>query len=313
MSERSIEEVAEAIRTMRIRGAANIARSAATALKEIAMNYSGNDPEALRSELEKGKRLLLSSRPTAVSLWNAVHLVMRGSRSVESLDALRNLIIQNADNFLKRSIEAERKIGEIGARRIRDGDTVLTHCNSSMALGVIRTAFRQGKNINVIATESRPWRQGLLTVKQLAEEEIPVTLIIDSAVRHMMREVDIVVVGADTIASNGAVINKIGTSQIALAAHEARVPFIVCAETYKFSPKTLIGELVEIEERSIEEIISPSEIPEGVRVMNPVFDATPPEYIDCIVSEIGIISPFAAYEVIVSQLGQEFLFEDLEE
>lgn len=313
MSERSIEEVAEAIRTMRIRGAANIARSAATALKEIAMNYSGNDPEALRSELEKGKRLLLSSRPTAVSLWNAVHLVMRGSRSVESPDALRNLIIQNADNFLKRSIEAERKIGEIGARRIRDGDTVLTHCNSSMALGVIRTAFRQGKNINVIATESRPWRQGLLTVKQLAEEEIPVTLIIDSAVRHMMREVDIVVVGADTIASNGAVINKIGTSQIALAAHEARVPFIVCAETYKFSPKTLIGELVEIEERSIEEIISPSEIPEGVRVMNPVFDATPPEYIDCIVSEIGIISPFAAYEVIVSQLGQEFLFEDLEE
>lgn len=313
MSERSIEEVAEAIRTMRIRGAANIARSAATALKEIAMNYSGNDPEALRSELEKGKRLLLSSRPTAVSLWNAVHLVMRGSRNVESLDALRNLIIQNADNFLKRSIEAERKIGEIGARRIRDGDTVLTHCNSSMALGVIRTAFRQGKNINVIATESRPWRQGLLTVKQLAEEEIPVTLIIDSAVRHMMREVDIVVVGADTIASNGAVINKIGTSQIALAAHEARVPFIVCAETYKFSPKTLIGELVEIEERSIEEIISPSEIPEGVRVMNPVFDATPPEYIDCIVSEIGIISPFAAYEVIVSQLGQEFLFEDLEE
>lgn len=313
MSEKSVEDVAEAIRSMKIRGAANIARSAASALKEIALSYRGKDLEALRSELERGKRLLLSSRPTAVSLWNAVHLVLLDSGKAESLDELRDLVIQNADRFLRRSMEAARKIGEIGARRIRDGDTILTHCNSSMALGVIKTAFKQGKNISVIATESRPWRQGLLTTKELSEEEIPVTLIVDSAVRHVMREVNIVLVGADTITSNGAVINKIGTSQIALAAHEARVPFIVCAETYKFSPRTLIGELVEIEERGVEEIIPPSEIPPGVKVMNPVFDATPPEYIDCIVSEMGIIPPFAAYEVIVNQLGQEFLFEDIED
>ncbi len=112
-----------------------------------------------------------------------------------------------------------------------------------------------------------------------------------------MPKINIVVVGADTVASNGAVINKIGTSQIALCAHEARVPVMVCAETYKFSHETLAGELVEIEERDINEIVKPGDFP-GVVIFNPVFDATPPEYIDVIVTEEGVISPHAAFEII---------------
>jgi ribose 1,5-bisphosphate isomerase len=120
-----------------------------------------------------------------------------------------------------------------------------------------------------------------------------------------MKDIDLVYVGADTIASNGAVINKIGTSQIALIAHEARVPFIVCAETFKFSPKTVYGELVEIEERDPGEIVKEGEIPKSVRIRNPVFDATPADYIDSIVTEVGVISPYAAYDIIVKELGQE--------
>jgi ribose 1,5-bisphosphate isomerase len=229
------------------------------------------------------------------------------------VEELRSLVAANADLFIARSSKAVDTIGKIGSKRLKDGMTVLTHCNSKAALSVIKTAHAEGKEIKAYATESRPWRQGLLTVKDLSAAGVPATLIIDSAVRWIMKDIDVVFVGADTICSNGALINKIGTSQVALAAHEARVPFIVCAETYKFSPKTVSGELVEIEEREAMEIVDPRQLPPGVKVRNPVFDATPAEYIDSIVTEMGVISPYAAYEVIVKELGQESIFEANEE
>jgi ribose 1,5-bisphosphate isomerase len=225
------------------------------------------------------------------------------------LEDLRSRVMENAEAFVKRSREAVDIIGHLGSRRIRDGDMVLTHCNSKAALSVIIQAHRDGKGMDVYATESRPWRQGLLTVRDLTSAGLRPTLIVDSAARWLMKDVDVVVVGADTICSNGALINKIGTSQIALAADEARVPFIVAAETFKFSPKTMYGELVEIEERDSSEVVKPGEVPEGTKVLNPVFDATPPEYIDAIVTEVGVVPPSAAYEIIVKELGHEFIFE----
>jgi ribose 1,5-bisphosphate isomerase len=305
-----VERAADAIRSMEVRGAGRIARYAAEAMKKLAQEYQGGSLEDLRAELKSGGEKLIASRPTAVSLWNGVQSVMRGSGEASTLDDLRNTVIRNAEDFIDRSNRATQLIGQIGARRVNDGDRILTHCNSSVALSVIRTAFKEGKRISVFATESRPWRQGLITVRELAEDGIPVTMIVDSAVRWIMKDIDLVIVGADTIASNGAVINKIGTSQIALVAHEARVPFVVCAETYKFSSMTLSGKPVKIEERSTEEVAGPGELPEGVEVLNPVFDATPPEYIDYIVTEIGLIPPCASYEVIVRMLGHEFLFEN---
>jgi len=303
-------ETAEAIKSMRIRGAGRIARHAAMALRELVEGHGADDLTSLREDLEKGRDILLGSRPTAVSLWNAVHAVMRGYLEVGTAEELRRTVIDNATAFVERSKRATQLIGEIGSRRVSDGDRILTHCNSSVALSVIITAFREGKDIEVFVTESRPWRQGLITVRELSEVGIPVTLMVDSAVRWVMKDIDMVLVGADTIASNGAVINKIGTSQIALAAHEARVPFVVCAETYKFSSMTLSGEPVEIEERDPTEVVDAGELPSGVKVLNPVFDATPPEYIDFIVTEIGVIPPYASYEIIVRMLGQEYLFEN---
>jgi ribose 1,5-bisphosphate isomerase len=306
-------EVADSIKTMEIRGAGLIARSAAGALKEQALEYRGNDVQELRRELDQGRRALIDSRPTAISLWNAVQTTMRGSASATTVEELRSRITANADAFIERSGRAVEIIGRIGSKRLRGGMTVLTHCNSKAALAVIKTAYADGKDLKVYATESRPWRQGLLTVRDLSAAGVPTTLIIDSAVRWIMKDIDVVLVGADTICSNGALINKIGTSQVALAANEARVPFIVCAETYKFSPKTVHGEMVEIEERDASEVVDPREIPANVRVRNPVFDATPAEYIDSIVTEVGLISPYAAYEVIVKELGQESIFEANEE
>lgn len=311
--ELGLNDIADSIRSMEIRGAGLIARSAAEALRTQAQDYRGDDVEELRRLLEQGKRSLNASRPTAISLWNAVQATLRGSSRAGSVEDLRSLVTSNADRFIERSSKAVQTIGRIGSHRLKSGMTVLTHCNSKAALGVIKTAHTDGKDLDVYATESRPWRQGLLTVRDLADAGIPSTLIIDSAVRWIMKEVDVVLVGADTICSNGALINKIGTSQVALAADEARVPFIVCAETYKFSPKTVLGEMVEIEERDANEIVDPRQLPAGVKVRNPVFDSTPAEHIDSIVTEIGLISPYAAYEVIVKELGQESIFEANEE
>lgn len=305
----SLREVAHSIRTMEIRGAGEIARAGANALKDFAQGYKGKDIDRFKNRLEDGKKLLLSTRPTAISLWNALQTVTKGAKDSKDIEELRDLIVANADGFVSRSKDAVKMIGKVGSQRIKGGDRILTHCNSKAALSVIGHAFRDGKKIEVTVTESRPWRQGLQTAKELARDGIPTTLIIDSAVRWIMKDIDLVYVGADTVASNGAVINKIGTSQIALIAHEARVPFIVCAETFKFSPKTVHGELVQIEERDPGEIVKEGEIPKSVRIRNPVFDATPADYIDSIVTEVGVISPYAAYDIIVKELGQEMDLE----
>ncbi len=302
-------QAAEAIRTMKIRGAAEIARTGAVALEDEAIAFKGKDREAFLLKMNEARETLVASRPTAISLWNASNSVFRNTSKAKSVDDIRKIMVANAEDFIKRSKEAIGVIGRFGAGRLKDGDKVLTHCNSKAALAVIIEAHKEGKKLDVYATESRPWRQGLLTVKDLSDAGIEASLIVDSAARWLMKRMDAVVVGADTVCSNGAVVNKIGTSQIALAAHEARVPLMVCAETFKFSPKTLYGELVEIEERGSGEIVREGEVPPGTKVLNPVFDATPPEYIDAIVTEVGVIPPFAAYEIIVSQLGQEALFE----
>jgi ribose 1,5-bisphosphate isomerase len=289
---------------MRIRGAGRIARAAATALKIAAKTSRAKTPVEFIKELDRVSSLLLATRPTAVSLPNAVKFVTLGVKRGEEMDLheLRRTVICKAEEFIENSKRAVELIGKIGARRISKGDVILTHCNSDCALAIIKTAFRDGKDVRVFVTESRPMRQGLISAKELSRAGIPTTLIVDSAVRYFIRDIDKVIVGADSIAANGAVINKIGTSQISLIAHEARVPFFVAAETYKFHPGTLIGQLVEIEERTPKEIIDPRKLPR-VEIRNPVFDITPPEYIDLIVTERGIIPPSAAYTMIQELFG----------
>ena len=298
-----ILKAAEEIKSMKIRGAARIAKFAAKTLLEYAKKAKDFD-----NEMKQAAEILLNTRPTAVSLYNAINYVM--NYSGENVEERRKDLIRRANEFINWVETAQQKIGEIGEKRIKDGYTILTHCNSSAALSVIKKAHKSGKKIEVFATESRPRWQGHLTVKELREAGIDVTLIVDSAVRYFMNDIDCVIVGADTITVNGALINKIGTSQIALAAKEARVPFMVAAETYKFSPKTLLGELVVIEERDASEV-APKEILEmGVKVRNPAFDVTPRDYIDLIITEVGAIPPEMAYIIIRERLGYSGLSED---
>ncbi len=303
-----ITTTASDIREMRVRGAGKIARAGASALVSFAESYAGSDLEIFKSDVNKMAEVLLSSRPTAVSLWNGIRYTIKEVDSAEAFSTARESVILNGNAFVKSSEEAVQKIAKIGAKRISDGEILMTHCNSSAAISVLAEAVRQGKDIKVYATESRPWRQGILTVNDLHKAGVDVTLIIDSAVRSVMSKVDRVFVGADTITSSGSLINKIGTSQVAMAAHGAGVEFNVCSETYKFSPKTMFGDTVTIEERNIDEVVKPGEIPEGVKVFNPVFDSTPAGYIDNIITELGIMSPGSVYGVMVKQLG-ESVFE----
>jgi ribose 1,5-bisphosphate isomerase len=234
-----------------------------------------------------------------------MHRVNDAKNKTGSVNDIRITAIEASKEFIETARTAVQRIGEIGARRIRDGDLVLTHCNSSAAIEVMKTAWSQGKRFEVLATETRPRYQGRITAKELTRANIPVTLILDDAVRYFIQDVDKVIVGADAITANGALVNKIGTSMIALAAHEARVRVLVAAETYKFSPETVIGELVTIEERDPSEIITEEERKQvgPIKVLNPSFDVTPPEFIDLIITERGIIPPVGVFLILEEVFG----------
>jgi len=300
---KQLENTAQKIKSMEIRGAGKIARVGAAELRDFSERVETVQLEEFNRKMKHAAQLLISTRPTAVSLPNAIRALMRyeGDSVAEAKANIRKL----ADGFIRNSENAVRKIGEIGSRRVRDGDTIMTHCNSAAAISILAAAYKDGKNIKVIATESRPRWQGHLTIKQLDETGIKTSLIVDSAVRYFMKDVDLVVMGADAVTANGSVINKIGTSQLALAAHEARKNVIIAAETYKFSPKSLLGELIEIEERSSSEVIPDEKLKEfkNVSVKNPAFDVTPREYIDLICTEVGAIPPEMAYIIIKDYLG----------
>jgi ribose 1,5-bisphosphate isomerase len=301
----TVPETAEKIKSMEIRGAGRIARAAAEALRDHALSLTANNLPAFTAEMEKAAEMLVSTRPTAVSLPNAVRIVISSLKEARTVDEGRALLVRRADGFIDSSRHAVERISQFGARHIRDGDRILTHCNSEAALGCIIEAHRSGKEIEVFATEVRPRNQGHITIRTLNDAGITTNFIVDSAVRSFISDIDLVIVGADAVTVNGAVVNKIGTSQVAHTAKEARVNMIVAAETYKFAPRTLVGEFIDIEERPPGEVLPDAvarTLPH-VTVRNPAFDVTPAEYIDLIVTEAGAIPPQMAYIIIREHLG----------
>jgi ribose 1,5-bisphosphate isomerase len=301
-----VSDTAEKIKKMEIRGAGRIARAAVAALMDHAATSPAQDVTSFRNEMREAGALLQGTRPTAVSLPNAIHKVMQSLEGDGlTVQEMKDHFTGACRNFISSSEAAVERIGAIGARHIQEGDTVLTHCNSEAALACLIAAHRKGISFEVYATEVRPGNQGLLTLKTLNEARIPTIYIVDSAVRCTMDEIDMVIVGADAVTVNGAVVNKVGTSQIALAAHERKVSMFVAAETYKFAPRTVLGEFIRIEERDPEEVL-PAALAKKlpyVRVRNPVFDVTPPEYIDLIITEEGAIPPPMAYIILRDYLG----------
>ncbi|EMA58715.1 ribose 1,5-bisphosphate isomerase [Halorubrum lipolyticum] len=292
-----VRETAEEIATMEVRGAATIASAAAEALAEqaeaaAASGETASDPAAFRASMRAAARTLRETRPTAVSLPNALRYVLQRMEG-QTVDELRRSVVDASDAFVRQLDRAQDDLGQVGANRLADGDTVMTHCHSTDALACIEAAVEQGKSISAVVKETRPRQQGHITAEQLREAGVPVTLIVDSAARRYLDEVDHVVVGADSIAADGGVINKIGTSGLAVNARERGVPIMTAAQTIKLHPETLTGHTVEIEMRSESEVIdaeSREQIGE-IAVENPAFDVTPPRYMDAIVTEHGQFPP----------------------
>jgi len=294
-----VREVAADIASMEVRGAATIADAAAGALAAQAEASTAGDPEAFRAELRAAARHLYETRPTAVSLPNALRFVLRDMDG-DGVAALRESVQASARRFREDLADAQDSLGRVGANRLRDGDVVMTHCHSTDALSCVNAALEQGKEIEAVVKETRPRKQGHITAEQLREWGVPVTLVVDNAARRYLDRVDHVLVGADSIAADGSVINKVGTSGLAVSARDRGVPIMVAAQTIKLHPGTLTGHTVEIENRDETEVLSDAEREEitggnpddpEFTVENPAFDVTPPRYVDAIVTEHGQFPP----------------------
>ncbi|MBS3815556.1 MAG: S-methyl-5-thioribose-1-phosphate isomerase [Hadesarchaea archaeon] len=302
---RSTEEVAQAIEEMKIRGAPALGAAAGMGLAITAINSQSTKPQELLSELEKAAERIRKTRPTAANLFSALDRVLSVAReNDEDIEKLRRAVIEEAQSIADEDVNVNKRIGENGAELVNEGDTILTHCNAGAlacvdygtALGVVRSAHKQGK-INVIATETRPFCQGArLTTWELKRDDIPVTLITDNMVGHQMNEgrIDLVVVGADRIAANGDVANKIGTYTIAVLANRHNIPFYVAAPKSTIDPSTNSGDEIEIEQRDPSEVTTMGGeklAPEGIEVLHPAFDVTPAELVTRIITEKGVFRP----------------------
>jgi methylthioribose-1-phosphate isomerase len=299
--------VADAIKTMKIRGAPAIGAAAAFGLALAAVQKRDRSRAEVLAEFTRASDILGQTRPTAVNLFGAIQRMNQVANDAhwKTTSDVVQALVQEAQRIADEDVETNKRMGALGAVLIEDGFNILTHCNAGAlatvdygtALGVIRTAHEQGKRIHVWVDETRPYLQGArLTAWELQQLGIPCTLITDNMAGHFMSrgKVDIVFLGADRIAANGDVANKIGTYSLAVLAKENGVPFYSVAPLTTVDLTTATGQDIPIEERSSQEVthIRGTLITaEGVRAAHPAFDVTPHRYVTGIVTEVGIIYP----------------------
>jgi methylthioribose-1-phosphate isomerase len=297
-------DVADAIRNLIVRGAPAIGVSGAFGLALAALQSKAKNKEDLLNDLEKAKKILFETRPTAVNLAWALDKIMQVAKSGNNVDGIRKSVIETAQKMAEEDIQTNMKMGKNGASLFDDKDTIMTHCNAGAlatvaygtALGVIRATRESGKNIKVIATETRPVMQGSrLTAFELKHDGFDVSLIPDTAVGYAMSNglVNKVIVGADRILRTGHVYNKIGTYQVALMAKQHKIPFYVAAPLSTFDMKSAPADVI-IEQRKGTEVsglAGKKTAPDNIGIINPAFDMTPPDLITGIITEAGVAKP----------------------
>jgi len=297
-------QVADAIRTLVVRGAPAIGVSGAFGLALAVLQSNVTTKEELISDLEKARKILFETRPTAVNLAWGLEKIMNVAKSGDSVEQIKEFVINKAKKMADEDIEINKTMGKNGSVLFDNNDTIMTHCNAGAlatvaygtALGVIRATRESGKNVKVIATETRPIQQGSrLTAFELKHDGFDVTLIPDTAVGYSMANglVDKVIVGADRIVKTGHVFNKIGTYQIATMAKQHGIPFYVAAPLSTIDMKSKAEDVI-IEMRKGSEVTGIGDkktAPDGINVINPAFDVTPPELISGIITEKGVAKP----------------------
>ena len=308
-------DVANAIRTLVIRGAPAIGVAGAFGLALAALQSKATTKEDVIKDLEQAKKILFETRPTAVNLAWGLNKMMNVAKNCQNIDEIKESIVEAATTLAEDDVKINKAMGKNGAVLFDNNDTIMTHCNAGAlatvaygtALGVVRAIKESGKNIKVIATETRPVMQGSrLTTFELKHEGIDVSLIPDTAVGYTMANglINKIVVGADRILSTGHVFNKIGTYQIAIIAKQHNIPFYVAAPLSTFDLNSNTEDVV-IEQRKASEVTSignKKTAPDGINVINPAFDMTPPELISGIITEKGVIRQ--PYEESIKKLHQ---------
>ena len=299
-------EVANAIRNLVVRGAPAIGVSGAFGLALAALQSKANTKEELIQDLEKAKKILFETRPTAVNLKWGLETMMKVAIEGNEVSVIKTAMVENAKKMAENDILINMEMGKHGSELFNDNDTIMTHCNAGAlatvaygtALGVIRATKDSGKKIKVIATETRPIQQGSrLTAFELKHDGIDVSLIPDTAVGYTMANglVNKIVVGADRILRTGHVFNKIGTYQVALIAKQHGIPFYVAAPLSTFDMESNPEDVI-IEQRNGNEVTGIGDkktAPDGINVINPAFDMTVPELISGIITEKGVAkSPY---------------------
>ena len=297
-------QVADAIRNLVVRGAPAIGVSGAFGLALATLQSNATEKDQLIQDLEVAKKILFETRPTAVNLSWGLENIMNVAKDGETVDQIRTSVVETAKQMAEDDIQINMSIGKNGSDLFSDNDTIMTHCNAGAlatvgygtALGVIRATKESGKNIKVIATETRPVQQGSrLTAFELKHDGIDVSLIPDTAVGYTMANglVNKIVVGADRILRTGHVYNKIGTYQIATMAKQHNIPFYVAAPLSTFDLESRPEDVI-IEQRNASEVTGIGDkktAPDGIDVINPAFDMTPPELISGIITENGVVKP----------------------
>lgn len=309
---KTLASLCEAIKSLRVRGAPALGAAGAFGIALAAELSSADDMDSLTRDLKVAAKTIKATRPTAVNLAWGVDRTINAISDAYDVDGIKDIVLAEAKNIADEDVETNRKLGKHGAKLLEDGDTVMTHCNAGRlacvdwgtALGVIRSAIEAGKQINVIACETRPLNQGgRITTWELMQDKIPVTLISDSMSGHVMSKgmVDRVIVGADRITGD-AVFNKIGTYTHSVLAKEHEIPFYVAAPISTFDPDNW-EDTVTIEQRDADELRFFKDVqiaPADVKVYNPAFDATPMENVTAVITEKGVFyPPFLLDEVIV--------------
>jgi len=309
-------EVANAINTLVVRGAPAIGVSGAFGLALAAQQSKATTKDELLEDLEKARRILFETRPTAINLKWGLEKIMAVALKGSDVSEIKKSVIYTAKKMAGEDVQTNMTLGKLGSELFDDNDTIMTHCNAGAlatvaygtALGVIRAAKEAGKKIKVIATETRPVQQGSrLTAFELKHDGIDVTLIPDTAVGYSMANglVNKVIVGADRILRTGHVFNKIGTYQVATMAKQHGIPFYVAAPLSTFDLKSNPNDVV-IEQRNPDEVTGIGEkktAPDNINVINPAFDMTPPELISGIITEKGIAKP--PFEESIKKLFEE--------
>ena len=297
-------QIADAIRTLVVRGAPAIGVSGAFGLALAALQSDAKEKDELINYLENAKKVLFETRPTAVNLAWGLQKIMQVAKMADTVDEIRKSVVETAKKMADEDIQINMTLGKNGSELFSDNDVVMTHCNAGAlatvgygtALGVIRAIKESGKNIKVIATETRPVQQGSrLTAFELQHDGIDVSLITDTAVGYIMANglVNKIIVGADRILRTGHVYNKIGTYQVATMGKQHNVPFYVAAPLSTFDLKSNPEDII-IEQRNSNEVTGIGDkktAPDGINVINPAFDMTPPDLISGIITENGIAKP----------------------